>query len=396
MAIIKCPECGHQTSDKAPICPNCGVEIAGKIVKCPSCGEVYFKSESACPHCHKAAPGDNEPDIEHQEGDKPASQNKDLQAQTTLGQVVNSNEQQELQASDVDNNVPNNKKNNKTTLIVSIIIAVLVIGTCLYFYTNASNDKEQDEYIFALRSDDPTILQAYLDNFKDAPLEHWDSINSRLQLLLKLDQDWTNAVVSGSKIALTDYIKTHPDSPHRQEALEKIDSIDWAQCSNLNTADAYQMYIDEHSDGNHYEEAMIALKKIKSGEVSNDDKQVISGIFHNFFLSLNLKDESGLTDNIYEPITFLGKTNATKSDVVTFMHKLYRDDVENMTWSLPGGYDIQKREIGDEQYEYNVTFMAEQDVKKTDGTEHKNKFRFNAKINPDGKITEMAMTKINE
>ena len=42
MAIIKCPECGHQTSDKAPVCPNCGVEIAGKIIKCPYCGEIYL------------------------------------------------------------------------------------------------------------------------------------------------------------------------------------------------------------------------------------------------------------------------------------------------------------------------------------------------------------------
>lgn len=30
MAIIKCPECGRQISDKAPTCPSCGVEIAGK------------------------------------------------------------------------------------------------------------------------------------------------------------------------------------------------------------------------------------------------------------------------------------------------------------------------------------------------------------------------------
>ena len=36
MAIIKCPECGRQISDKAPTCPSCGVEIAGKITKCPS------------------------------------------------------------------------------------------------------------------------------------------------------------------------------------------------------------------------------------------------------------------------------------------------------------------------------------------------------------------------
>lgn len=30
MAIIKCPECGHDVSDKAPFCPNCGYTITGK------------------------------------------------------------------------------------------------------------------------------------------------------------------------------------------------------------------------------------------------------------------------------------------------------------------------------------------------------------------------------
>jgi RNA polymerase subunit RPABC4/transcription elongation factor Spt4 len=53
MAIIKCPECGHQISDKAPVCPNCGVEIAGKIIRCPNCGEVYFSNEEMCPNCHR-------------------------------------------------------------------------------------------------------------------------------------------------------------------------------------------------------------------------------------------------------------------------------------------------------------------------------------------------------
>ena len=46
MAIIKCPECGRQISDKAPTCPSCGVEIAGKITKCPHCGEVYLDRKS--------------------------------------------------------------------------------------------------------------------------------------------------------------------------------------------------------------------------------------------------------------------------------------------------------------------------------------------------------------
>ena len=57
MAIIKCPECGRQISDKAPTCPSCGVEIAGKITKCPHCGEVYFSSQEMCPNCHEIAVG---------------------------------------------------------------------------------------------------------------------------------------------------------------------------------------------------------------------------------------------------------------------------------------------------------------------------------------------------
>ena len=56
MAIIKCPECGHQISDKAPVCPSCGVEIAGKVIKCPHCGEVYFNNSEMCPNCHELNP----------------------------------------------------------------------------------------------------------------------------------------------------------------------------------------------------------------------------------------------------------------------------------------------------------------------------------------------------
>ena len=50
--IIKCPECGHQVSDRAKTCPSCGIEIAGKITRCPDCGEYIFKDDRECPNCH--------------------------------------------------------------------------------------------------------------------------------------------------------------------------------------------------------------------------------------------------------------------------------------------------------------------------------------------------------
>lgn len=30
MALIRCPECGHQVSDTAPSCPNCGYDLSKK------------------------------------------------------------------------------------------------------------------------------------------------------------------------------------------------------------------------------------------------------------------------------------------------------------------------------------------------------------------------------
>ena len=392
MAIIKCPECGHQTSDKAPVCPSCGVEIAGKITKCPYCGEIYFKNDIVCPHCHRANTNN-----EDSSQDKQTKENENIPVKAeTTELTITSNNAAEQHSDTGSGNNGNKKKNNKATIIASVIIALLVLGICLYFYKDAQENKEQEEYEFAMQSNDPTVLQTYINNFKDAPKEHLDSITAHLQRLLAEDQEWTDALVSGSKTELIEYLKTHQDSPHRQEALDKIDSIDWAQCSSLNTVEAYQTYIVEHSDGRHYEEATIALKKLKLSEVTSDERLVISGIFHNFFISINSRDENGITANVSDYINFLGKQNATKSDIVSFLHKLYKEDIESMVWSIPGNYDITKKEIGEEEYEYDTTFMAEQEVTKTDGTTENNKFRINAKVDPDGKITEMSMTKIIE
>ena len=33
MAIIKCPECGHNVSDNAQFCPGCGIKIANNLKK---------------------------------------------------------------------------------------------------------------------------------------------------------------------------------------------------------------------------------------------------------------------------------------------------------------------------------------------------------------------------
>ena len=106
MAIIKCPECNQEISDKAPVCPSCGVPIAGHVVTCPQCGYTYFNNNTECPHCH------------HKTG-----------VESAAGSV---------QLAESENEQKTSRSNNNKTVIAVVVLIVLVLGVVLYaFYRNA-------------------------------------------------------------------------------------------------------------------------------------------------------------------------------------------------------------------------------------------------------------------
>lgn len=389
MSIIKCPECGHQISDKAPACPQCGIEIAGKVTRCPQCGEVYFKSQERCPKCH------------HLNTDQQASATPSAPAQPSApagNEPTTHAPVPPVPPTAPTTTQPNRPERNKKTglIITCLIIAIAITGTLFYFYNDSKNAKEQEAYEYALQSGDPLILQQYLDQFGDAPAAHTEAVESRLKNLRQIEQEWTNAVVSGSATSLADYLRNYPNSPHKAEAIHRIDSIDWEYAYNENSMEALQSYLDEHANGEHVDEANAAIKRLKAKTVQPDEKERLTTILRGFFQSLNTRNESGLTNSVATIMTsFLGKNDATKSDVVTFMNKIYKDDVTGMNWQMNNDMKIDKKEVGDEKYEYTIQFSAIQDVQKADETEN-NKFRINAKVGPDGKISSFNLVRIIE
>ncbi len=384
MAIIKCPECGHQISDKARVCPNCGIEIEGKIIQCPQCGEIYFKNQSTCPKCHHS------------------TNIKEYTTQQTDTLPTSPTSSISLQDDHTIENMPTSQKDSHkfkgyNVLIVATIIALLVCAVCLYFYTNAKGNKEQEAYEYAMNSQDPLVLQSFLDTYTDASEVHRDSIKAHLAALSLIDREWTNVVISNSKSDIEDYLNKHPDSPHKVEALHKIDSIDWTNAVSSNSKDALRSYLEDHPDGEHADEARNSIRGINAKTVQPEERQMISNVFRQFFQSINSRDEDGLTNTVNSPLTsFLGKVGATRSDVRTFLRKIYKDDVASMAWKPAGDYKIDKKEIGDGEYEYTIICSAVQEVEKTDDTIVTNKFRIKAKVNPDGKLTEFNMIKLLE
>lgn len=378
MAIIRCPECGHQISDKAPICPSCGVEIAGKITKCKQCGTVYFNDNKYCPNCN-AANIPQQPATQQNVNTTPPSP----QTQTTNTEVPD------------NDNKP--KKNNKLK-IAAFVISLAICGGCYYFYVNAKNEKQEEAYRIAMSTDDPIFLQNFLNYYKDAPQEEKDSVTARLERIMKGDEEWNNAVASGSKTVLEEYINNHPDSPKKGEALHKIDSIDWAVATLANTIEAYRLYMDEHATGEHIDECKEAFNDLNSKTVQPEEKDNIALLFRHFFQSINSKNEDGLASTVNSFLSsFLGKTDATKNDVITFMHKIYKEDIINMNWQLNNDWKIEKKDVGGGQFEYTVQFTAIQNIERSDPNKEKSaKYSIKAVVGPEGKISSMNMVKILE
>ena len=382
MAIIKCPECNHDISDKAPVCPSCGVPIAGHIVKCPVCGKVYFSNFSECPQCHNKTGMAETTD---------ASQNLVDVSDTNV--PLNGSENKE-ESSVKSINV---HKNNRIVIMVVVVVALLVCGICYAFYHNSQSDKEQQAYEMAMSSQDADVLQNYLAMYPNAPQEHVDSIQSHLDMLKAVDRDWTNAVVSGSKSVIERYIAEHPNSPFKNVAQHMIDSIDWSVANTAGSVEALETYIESHPDGDYIEDANEAIKNLNSTTVQPEDKLLVSSVFNGFFQSLNARDEEALMSSTSPVMTkFLGKSNATRSDVVTFMHKIYKSGVSSMKWQSMDDYNISKKDVGSQKIEYTVTFSAKQTVTHDDNTIEDSQYRVSAKVSPEGLISEFNMVKILE
>ena len=219
--IIKCPDCGHQVSDKAPVCPSCGVEIAGHIVRCSHCGELYLKEEPSCPNCHhtetenpsagkkggtdgtKAAgpivvlPMEEHPaDGKETAGagaQKPAGERKEAARDAVRTPSADADEATVdadfLMEDDADEDViaaaeavqeadeagaeKPAQKHGHVSLAVSLLIAAITAAVLLFLYNQGAGvsraNGEQEAYALALSSDEPTVLQNYLSEHPAAP-----------------------------------------------------------------------------------------------------------------------------------------------------------------------------------------------------------------------------------
>ena len=404
MALINCPECGHVVSDHAETCPNCGIRIAPAGVDVSNIkfdvsqgasDETHVEPTDAVSVGQPVTPAAVEPVAPSQPVANPSP--------SVAGQVRSSMEQarpavetpraQAQYSYDSDGGFEDGqKKTNKGLLyMISFIVALVICIVAYMVWNNAANEKlEMQRYEEAMLSTNVQDLKDYLVQFNDAPQEHRDSVNARLELLTKEDADWMNTVAGGSRKALEEYIKNHPNSLHKGEAENLIDSIDFSVAVRKGTAEAYAEYLKMHSESKHAAEAQEFLDNKKATEATPEEKAMARDVCKRFFQAINAQNEEKLLSTIGNLTSFLGRGGADAQDAVDFMNKMYKDDITNMNWYILDDFKVDKSTEGDSDSPNVVAhFTAEQRIERTDETKKtKAKYAVTVEISSDKKITK--------
>lgn len=436
--IIKCPECGHQISDKAPVCPSCGVEIAGKIVRCPHCGEIHFISDGICPNCHHSLT--ERPGGKSEITDSSLHGNADAQivsdgtedpgtadTMDTLDEEeqVYEEEEQAVQAipltptakeateytEDVmakplsgqsskaksDNASGGKKVSDKKSrwpLVISILIALGICITLLFAYNHANEANEEREYRTAMDSRDPGILQSYLNTYVNAPEAHRDSVQALLNAIRASDPSWENIKNSSDANALRAYLNQNPNSPHKQEILNKIDELDWKAA--LQSHD-FANYLSLHQNGIHAAEAVDSVKLTMDLPADDKDKQKAISAVRSFLIAINSHNDDRVMGCVTDHMDYFNeKSSVEGSEALNYMAIIYKN-ADRLNWHVDNADAAKVTKIGNGgSAAYSITMPARLSVNYNTGNNVQAKYSIQAKVNASGKIAAIKLIRLAE
>lgn len=402
--LIKCPECGKTVSDRAPICPNCGVEVTGNIIKCSFCGELHLR-DTFCPGCHQplkgpVAPFKNEqfsepkeeeeqsfqPEEEEIEQSRPSFESEEYEVKPEEYEDEPEDDDNEPEEDETDDTVVQqavpvgesdeelaprrHSKKSFGALIIAFLIAAIIMAGLLYVYHDAQLNNEAKQYAVAIKTEDPLILQEYLNNYGKVNAEHAAAIR---QLLNTLTQ----------KKVVTQ------ESPKEQPAPD-TDEQDWQTAIKANSSAAYAHYLELHENGKHKAEADAALHQLaRTNSVSQAEENSAKAAVRAMLVAMNKHNAEALANTLAATVNYNGTDNQSPSVVADYMEHLYSSS-DKLNWYLDQGAPTVTKSNGD-VLTIDIPARLSQNLKS--GANAQNLFAIHATVNAEGKITAVTFSK---
>jgi len=276
--------------------------------------------------------------------------------------------------------------------IITVIFIFAIIGGVAYSVHNYYiQNNENEAWTEATNSATVSGLENFIELYPDGV--HSMEAQQLIEELKKKDSDYWTKISSYNDVSMfKEYKEKFPEGLFLIQADNKIDSLDWAQTTQLNTTDAYSQYLNAHPQGVHKTEAETAQDIIKSATPSNEDIESMKSFFVNYYTAVEGKDDNSLLE-FFEPVTarYYGIANAKKSDIQANLKKMHSKD--NRQVHITINNDIFKV-TKDLNGNYVVTFSIDASYDQNDATpESSSSMIVNAIVNQNQKITSITSKK---
>ena len=233
MAIIKCPECGQDISDKAKKCIHCGKvfveEGIGKVfVVCAECGAELAETDEYCPNCGC-----------------PVSKNNPVQ-----------------------------KKSKRTPVIIITIVGVIIVFSIIGFLVIKMNANPVQKYIRLFNGNKSEEAMS-LYNEK---IEGNTELINVLEKQLNLEMDDIYKQYSRKKLSyeesikkLENYLINEPSNDYARSIKQKLDDLNHSRIAYTNAVEAEKSgdistalknYIEVIKEDESYTDAQTKIKSL--------------------------------------------------------------------------------------------------------------------------------------
>lgn len=306
MAIIKCPECGHDVSDQAYACPQCGYPIQ------------KIKSDETA---EAPAPATEQP--------------------KKKGRAV------------------------ATIITVSLLLIALAVGGAWFLFMRGSSDGDERTAFDNITRFEregkldslEVALNAYFDTFNPDSY-HFNQLKELNDRFFAERSDWQAVEGLSSVEAVHRFLDKHPDGFYREKANNQLDSLSFAEAVKEDTKEAYELYIAQFSDGKFVSAAQEKLSGIDKKQLSVEEIADVRSVLSQHFDALANNDKATIALTLAHTInSYIGKNDATEEDIFNYMDHIHQSG-RTLMFTVQNS-QVSKVEAGN-KIVYNVQFSLDE------------------------------------
>lgn len=317
-------------------CTNCGNPIPANAAFCPVCGQPVAATASA-------------PDVEAStsaQSKTPAAQPEEPAAPILPTPAPPT-------AAPVEQPAPEyieEPQRSRRGLIIGVVLVLLALGVGGYFGWNMYSDRQLWNEIS--QSTDMADYERYLDRFPNGA--HHALAMARYDDLKNTHEQWMVLEEEGDFDAYRTFVRHNPESAYRDLAIQRMDSIAWAEAQRTDSPMGYRQYLDRMPKGKHADEATAKVENMEMRELTAMEEDRVTDIISSFFSAAEYGNVDEAITVFPAEFSFMGRA-ANKVNVINYVRSLHGDGVY-MVSVTPSNYMVKKDVDENRNATYAITF----------------------------------------